>query len=299
MPNALYWRAAVILSVPFVVLMAVVTVAFVQRHYEDVTQRMTLNLTLDIDHVLAAIPAEGLSPEAELRAEAMELTLRPLDTAPEGDQRRLFDISGSAVIDILRARYDVAAIDLSDDRRVAVALRQNGQLLEVGFSRSRVEARNPHQLLVIMLFAGLVLAFVAFNFLRIQLRPILRLADVAEAFGRGETKPFRPSGANEVRAAGQAFLDMRARLERQIEQRTLLLSGVSHDLRTPLTRLRLGLSMLPPDEDVADLIRDTEDMQRMLDAFLDFARDGMAEEMKQTDLITLVAQVVDDAARGG
>ncbi|MGR3468328.1 MAG: ATP-binding protein [Shimia sp.] len=230
----------------------------------------------------------------------LDLSVVTPGAGPGKDRRPLFDISGRTVIQVLRARYDVISVDLSAERDVTVTLRHAGRTLALGFSRSRVEARNPHQLLVIMLLAGLVLTLVAFNFMRIQLRPILRLAEVAEAFGRGQTKPYRPSGAREVRAAGQAFLDMRARLERQIEQRTLLLSGVSHDLRTPLTRLRLGLSMLPADdEEVADLIRDTEDMQRMLDAFLDFARDGMAEEVAATDPIALVRQVVEDAQRGG
>ena len=140
---------------------------------------------------------------------------------------------------------------------------------------------------------------VAYVFLRNQLSPITRLAAAAQAFGRGQNIPYRPRGANEVRAAGSAFLDMRARIERQIEQRTLMLSGVSHDLRAPLTRLKLGLSFLPEDEETAALQRDVEDMARLVDEFLSFARGDAMEETTEANPAELVAQVVDKAKRSG
>ena len=129
-----------------------------------------------------------------------------------------------------------------------------------------------------MVVTSVLMTLIAFGFLRNQLRPIAQLARVAEAFGKGRALPYRPRGATEVRAAGAAFLDMRNRLERQTQSRTMMLSGVSHDLRTPLTRLRLGLSMLDEAE-AADLLRDVDDMQKLLDAFLDFARDDAADNL--------------------
>ena len=137
--------------------------------------------------------------------------------------------------------------------------------------RARVSASNPHQLIVNMVVFGAFFTLIAFVYLRNQLRPITRLASAAEAFGRGQTVPYSASGAIEVKAAGNAFLEMRNRIERHIEQRTMILSGVSHDLRTPLTRLKLGISLL----DITDkepLERDLEEMGRMLDEFLTFAK---------------------------
>ena len=139
---------------------------------------------------------------------------------------------------------------------------------------------------------------VAYIYLRNQLRPITRLASAAEAFGRGRTEAYSPSGAIEVRVAGNAFLDMRARIERQIEQRTLMLSGVSHDLRTPLTRLKLGLSMLDQVE-AEPLLRDVDEMQRLLDSFLSFAKGAFEGEPESVDPQALVAAIVDDARRSG
>ena len=132
--------------------------------------------------------------------------------------------------------------------------------------RRRLTPSNPHQLLVLMLTTSLLMTAIATIFLRNQLRPIQRLARAAEAFGRGRIEPYRPAGALEVRSAGAAFLDMRNRIERQNEQRALMLSGVGHDLRTPLTRLKLGLSMLSPDMppepgEIADMERDVTELK--------------------------------------
>lgn len=158
-----------------------------------------------------------------------------------------------------------------------------------------MSATNPHQLLVLMIFTSLLMTAVAFLFLRNQLRPITRLARAAEDFGKGRLAPYRPRGALEVRAAGRAFLDMRERIERQIEQRTLMLSGVSHDLRTPLTRLRLGLALLPEDPEVAALQADVAQMERMVDEFLAFVRGDAMEGTEPTDAVALVRAVAERA----
>jgi two-component system osmolarity sensor histidine kinase EnvZ len=139
---------------------------------------------------------------------------------------------------------------------------------------------------------------ISFLYMRNQLRPITRLADAAQAFGRGRVVPYSPGGAVEVRAAGNAFLDMRARIERQMEQRTMMLSGVSHDLRTPLTRLKLGLSMLP-EEEAAPLQQDVTEMQSLLDAFLDFSRGAAEGAPEEVDPEALLTQIVSDAKRAG
>jgi two-component system osmolarity sensor histidine kinase EnvZ len=172
-------------------------------------------------------------------------------------------------------------------------------LVELRVPRGRVSASNPHQLLVLMISTGILMTWISFVFLRNQLRPIRRLARAADAFGKGRHVTYDVAGAAEVRQAGAAFLDMRARIERQIEQRTLMLSGVSHDLRTPLTRMRLALSMMDETEDVRAMLRDVDDMQRLVDEFLNFARSDALDDMVRTDLTALVRQVIDDTARAG
>jgi len=191
---------------------------------------------------------------------------------------------------------DLVRVALADDDVVTLYFRRGAGLVRLVFDRRHVSARQPHQLLVNMVVFGALMTVISFLYLRNQLRPITRLAEAAEAFGRGRHVPYRPAGATEVRAAGRAFVDMRARIERQIEQRTLMLSGVSHDLRTPLTRLRLELAMLDEDE-AAPMLRDVDDMQRLLDGFLDFARGAQEGEAEPVDPVALVGRVVDDMQR--
>jgi two-component system osmolarity sensor histidine kinase EnvZ len=171
--------------------------------------------------------------------------------------------------------------------------------MSVGFDRRRVSASNPHQLLVLMVFTGALMTVIAFIFLRNQLRPIKRLALASEAFGKGRVTQYKPSGAIEVRAAGQAFLDMRARTLRQIEQRTMMLSGVSHDMRTPLTRLKLGLSMLEDGAELQAMQRDLGDMERLLDEFLAFARDDSLDDLETVDPLALVRDLAARFVAGG
>lgn len=306
LPRGLYGRAALILILPIFALQLVVTLAFLQRHFEGVTRQMTRNIAFEIALIADVVAAEPDAARAEAaaqklgRALAMTVTLPAGPGAPVRDSRIFYDLSGRIVIATLRETFPaIGPIDLYGLRRVLFTLPTAHGVMEIGFDRGRVSASNPHQLLVLMVVAGLLMTLVAFLFLRNQLRPIRRLARAAEEFGKGRVVPYRPSGAIEVRSAGNAFLDMRARIERQIEQRTLLLSGVSHDLRTPLTRLKLGLAMLD-EEEAAPMMRDVDDMQRLLDDFLAFVRgDATEEPAEPIDPVALVRAVVEDARRSG
>lgn len=301
LPRGLYARAALILVFPVATLQIVVSLVFIQRHFEGVTAQMTGGAMLDL-----AVVVDADAPARQLMlANSLEIGLKRVarEAVPGGDERRWFDFSGREVIATLRSgRPAPLAIALPDDRRAVVFYADPlapEDALRLTVKRRRLSARNPHQLLVNMVFFSVLMTLISFVYMRNQLRPIKRLARAAEAFGRGQTLPYHPSGATEVRAAGNAFLHMRGRIERQIEQRTMMLSGVSHDLRTPLTRLRLGLSMLE-EEERAGLERDVEDMQRLLDGFLNFAKgmgDGEPELVAPGELAAKVVEDVRGAIR--
>jgi two-component system osmolarity sensor histidine kinase EnvZ len=192
------------------------------------------------------------------------------------------------------------AIDLASDPRAArIGIATELGVLEAEVPRQRLSVSNPHQLLVLMRLASILLSAIAVVFLRNQIRPIRALAEAAEAFGKGRSVPLRSAGAEEVRRAGQAFLAMRGRIERQIEQRTQMLSGVSHDLKTPLTRMRLTLALMEPSEEASELRRDLDVMERMLSEFLDFARGDSTEETQPTDPFELAREIVADVQRAG
>ena len=304
-PRGLYGRAALILLVPVVTILVLVSVLFIQRHYERVTQQMTSNFAGVVDYLRARADA---APDAEaadaVLAEtgaALEIEARRLAALPatEFDRIAMFDLSSRFVLQELARSLSGIRAQGFVDGRVAVWIEGAHGLYELRFSSNRVAARNPHQLLVIVLAGGAVMSVIAFMFLKNQMRPILRLARMAEAFGRGESLPYRPSGANEVRAAGQAFLEMRERIEDHIEQRTLLLSGVSHDLRTPLTRMRLALSMMEDEAEAQALLADVREMEALIDRFLEFARDEMVEAPQPVRLRELVETRLREARRAG
>lgn len=301
LPRSLYGRAAMIVFVPVLTILLVVALGFIQRHYEGVTRQMTANFVLVADHIVAEIDAaDDREARASALAAALDLRVRIDDPAPEvtanDEELSWIDLSGRLAMRELRAGLPRMESIRLDNALVSVWLRAAGGPVRLDFPISRISARNPHQMLVLTLVIGLGMGTIAFLYLKNQMRPMARLAAAAEAFGRGVSVPLRPSGATEVRAAAAAFLQMRQRIERHAEQRTLLLSGVSHDLRTPLTRMRLALSLLEDEPEQRALLADVAEMEALVDRFLDFARGAAAENPEPVDLAALVAARV---ARGG
>jgi len=292
MPRSLSGRALLILLLPVISVTLVVSVVSAQRLFEGVTTQMTTAAAREIRLVLNAEDRSAVAGPLDIEVEEVARA-----EVPQAHTRRWYDVTGLLVIrQFERSLPGLLAVELPDDNNIEMYFSGPEGPVSLSFDRRRVSASNPHQLLVNMVFFGAIMTVIAFVYLRNQLRPITRLARAAEAFGRGRVVNYRPGGATEVRAAGSAFLDMRARIERQIEQRTLMLSGVSHDLRTPLTRLRLGLSMIDDDEARA-MQRDVRDMERLLDEFLDFARGTAEDDIARAVPVVLVRQIVEDCAR--
>ncbi|SFS11373.1 ATP-binding protein [Yoonia litorea] len=296
MPRGIYARAALILVMPIVFLQLLVSVVFIQRHFDGVTRLMTSAMNIElrflIDTANAAETADAALLAVRQLGDPLEIeTELPADQVLDADIKPFEDLTGSMVIETLREGVpSLITVSLADRRRVLLWAETRHGPMEISFRRQRVSASNPHQLLVIMVVLGGIMTAVAYFFLRNQLRPIKRMARAATDYGKGRITPFTPTGAVEVRAAGTAFLDMRNRLERQAQSRTMMLSGVSHDLRSPLTRMRLGLSMID-EKEAAPLLRDVDDMERLLNAFLDFARSdagNVAEKVRPSEIADLV-----------
>ena len=292
---------------PIVVLQLVVGLVFFQRHYLRVSEQMTRGVAYGLSYAADRAEAAG-SPEAALAAvEALGL---PFDLRLDITPAEGFEAGVARGRSTSPARRwsrpcappcAVRCASTSSATRAAasIGIRTDAGILEAVVPRDRLSVSNPHQLLVLMILVSLLLTAVAIVFLRNQVRPIRTLAEAAEAFGKGRAQPFRPAGAEEVRRAGAAFLSMRTRLERQIEQRTQMLSGVSHDLRTPLTRMKLTLALMDESEETRDLRQDVDQMERMLGAFLAFARGDGLEETVPTDPFALAEEIAEDARRAG
>ena len=300
MPKRLYYRAALILVFPVVFLQLIVSIVFIQRHFEGVTVQMTRTVAAELDLITEVIERDGAVAAQQIaRSLGMSMSIVSQETNFL-ERRRAYDLTGLVVRRELLSLPEILNVDLPDNKKVNARIKSGQEYFDLQFSRRRVSASNPHQLIVYLLVFGAFFTVIAFFYLRNQLRPITRLANAAEAFGLGENVPYDPSGALEVRAAGQAFLDMRERIQRHLKQRTMILSGVSHDLRTPLTRLKLGLSFLP-EEQREPLEKDVEDMNLLLNEFLDFAKQDNETDLPTEDICptVLVNELIENFRRTG
>ncbi|MDX5362096.1 MAG: HAMP domain-containing protein [Alphaproteobacteria bacterium] len=306
LPRGLFARSILIIVTPIVLLQAVITWVFFERQFEEMTRRLSLSVAGEISMLVEAYREfpDAEQDLAQIARETMsiEVAFLPGETLPPPTQRPFYDIVGQTLArEVARAvgrpiRLDTTRFEDVLDIRIQV----DEGVLRVLAPRKRFISSKWHFLLVWMVIASIVLTTVSVLFLRGQVRPIRQLAQAAEDFGKGrQVDDFRPSGATEVRRAAIAFMDMRDRIRRQIDQRTTMLAGVSHDLRTPLTRMKLGLALLPRSEEVEELERDVTEMQQMLDAYLAFARGERAEEPEDTDLERLAADICQNARRKG
>ncbi|MEM7544781.1 MAG: ATP-binding protein [Pseudomonadota bacterium] len=306
-PRSLFGQSLIIFMVPVIILQAVVTYVFIQRHYEGVTSQMARAVARELNYAVEVVESQEDAVAAQSRLEELASPLGIQLGLVEGAIvepsaiRQFYDVSGGAVeetfkIDVERPLF----LDLVSDNRIIEARVQTARgVLRALIPRDRMIASNPQQLLIWMFGTAAALMAVAVFFLRRQIQPIRALAEAADDFGKGRDRSFQPRGAEEVRRAGAAFIDMKARLEKQIEQRTKMLSGVSHDLRTPLTRMKLALAMSDDTAETAELRRDVDDMERMLEEFLAFARGEQGEEISEVDPIEVVEEVASAARMRG
>ncbi|WFP65407.1 ATP-binding protein [Mesorhizobium sp. WSM4904] len=307
MPKRLYARSLIIVIAPMILLQSVVAFVFMERHWQTVTQRLSQATVRDIAAIIDMM--ETYPHDADyaniirIAQDRMQLKvdLLPPDPLPPPGPKPFFSILDEALSsEITRQINRPFWIDtVGNSNIVEVRVQLEGKVLRVFVRRSQAYASNTHIFLIWMVGTSLVLLMIAIPFLRNQIRPILTLAEAAESFGKGRPMPrdFRPRGAEEVRRAGFAFIQMRERIERQIEQRTAMLTGVSHDLRTILTRFKLQLALAGGKaETKAALNQDIDDMQSMLEGYLSFARGEAAEDTGRFDLETYF-QKMDEEAR--
>ncbi|MEQ8448472.1 MAG: ATP-binding protein [Nitratireductor sp.] len=309
MPKRLYARSLIIVIAPMILLQSVVAFVFMERHWQTVTQRLSTAVTRDIAAIIDLIETypDERGKQNAVRIAQERLSLRvdimPPDPLPAPGPKPFFSILDQILSAEITSQINRPFwIDtVGNSNVVEIRIQLDEQVLRVFARRSQAYASNTHIFLLWMVGTSLVLIIIAVLFLRNQIRPIQQLAEAAESFGKGRPTPedFRPRGAEEVRRAGLAFLQMRERIERQIEQRTAMLTGVSHDLRTILTRFRLQLAVSGGKTDVAALDNDIEDMQSMLEGYLSFARGEALEDTGRINLETLFAKLADEAKLRG
>lgn len=312
MPRTLMARVSLTIVVPLILVQLISTYVFYDNHWDAMSRRMTQDLAGDIAAVTASM-TQFKDPShrawfAESAKQTMELDvsftpggrLESADAINEPEDLRPFR---EALREVLRQPFSIDRLAFRVDRQVAIRVQVEDGVINVLAPRRRIWGSNSTYVFVIWMVGSSILLFgVATVYLRSQVAIVRRLGRAAENFGKGREVPDFPSdGPFEVRQAARAFNLMRARIQRQIAQRTEMLAGVSHDLRTPLTRLKLQLAMMEKSraEDVADLQEDVAEMERMLDAYLAFARGDGAEDSAPADIAALIEDVVSRFRRDG
>ena len=310
LPKGLYGRSLLIVILPMVLLQAAVAYVFMERHWELVTHRLSAAVARDIGAIIdlykAYPPAGGDDRLKSISADRfhIDVELLPAGPLPPPMPKSFFaelDPLTSALPDEIykqiRRPFWIDTVGRSGLMEVRVDL--GGAVLRMFAHRSLAYEPNVHIFILWMLGAAIVLLAVAILFLRNQIRPILRLAGAAQDFGKGRDFDFRPHGAREVRQAGYAFIEMKRRVERALEQRTAMLNGVSHDLRTILTRFKLSLAVMDDNPELEPLQKDVDEMQGMLEGYLAFARGDAGEATVATDLAAMLEELKRDAERNG
>jgi len=306
LPKGLFARSLLIVIVPTIVLQSVIAYFFLERHWQLVTIRLTGALAHDVAAIVELYEAQpGAAGRAALERVALDklgfdVDFLPKEPLPPALPKPFFSLLDRALSNEIAKATDkpfwIDTVGRSNLIEIRIAL--DDAVVRVLARRGVAAVSNSHVFVLWMLITSMVLLFVAIAFLRNQIRPILRLAGAAEAFGKGRDPDFRPHGAREVRQAGYAFIEMRRRIERTIEQRTAMLSGVSHDLRTVITRFKLSIALLEGAESEA-MLKDVDEMQRMLEAYLAFARGDAGEAAAPTDMRALLEELKSDAERNG
>lgn len=308
LPKGLFARTLLIIVLPVALMQFAVVWSFFDEYWETVTIRLAEGVAGDIS-LMTELWERAESPEEFEEQAAIALTSLSLSVNYRPDESLPTEWRSTYFRTLDRTLRRALSEQLENDfwfdttryrNHVDIRVEVEGGVLRYYALSERVYANAANIFLLWIAGATVLLTAISIVFIRNQVKPIRRLADAAEQFGRGnDVAHFRPAGASEVRQAAHAFLEMRNRLKRHIDQRTALLAGVSHDLRTPLTRLRLQLALMPDGQEREDAIADVAEMEVMLDEYLDFARGQANEDTVRTDISALLETTVEAARRDG
>ena len=308
LPQTLFGRALLIIVTPLILMQAISTFVFFDRHWDTMTRRLAHTLAGDIAFIvdsLTPLPQQLDRNQIFLKADDIlhiRLTYSPQEILVKNKSFQQWDRVRKSLKDALkeRVRRPFSIDKIKKNRRIEIKVQLPEGLLSVNVHEKRLYSSTPYIFLMWMIGSSLVLFAIAIIFMRNQIRPIRRLAIAARSFGMGRgSSEIKPSGAKEVRQATQAFRQMRERISRQFAQRTEMLAGVSHDLRTPLTRMKLQIEMLERTPEIRELQDDIQEMERMIDGYLTFARGGGSEPLSKINLANLIEEIISTERRDG
>ena len=303
-PKSLLYRFVLIILLPLILLQTILFVFFYERHWNTVSRRLALDISGEIQTIADYIVHQNPTmPEIDLFLKKVHsnlwLDVSFIPNARLEQQNVVYEGSVFHLASALLAlTYPVDMKELSNQSQ-QISLQLSNGVLKTIVPRKRFFSSTVHVFVIWMIGSSILLFWIAFLFMKNQIRSIERLSKASELFGTGHDVSFKPSGATEVRQAGYSFILMKNRIQKYLSERTTMLAGVSHDLRTPLTRMKLQLSMMPSDETTQDLLADVSEMEQMLNGYLAFARGEGKEVPQPINLDELVLQIVEKQRKLG
>lgn len=306
LPRRLLTRSVLILVLPVVLIQSVSGILFYDNHWQNVSRRLALGITADIKGAIALYNDFPNEKDKELIINEMrssaELDIRfmPFREKPENIVLKTNNKTSELIPALKTLHWPFTLTDKPESRSLLITFYLPDYSVEILLPYKKFFSSTTYVFAFWALFSSLLFTGIALLFLRNQIRPILRLAEAMKNFGLGRNiDGFKPEGAAEVRQAALSFLQMRDRIRRHIEERTRMLAGVSHDLRTPLTRMRLQLAMMDKNEDIENLIEDITEMEHMVNGYLNFARGENKETAQLTDIRQLILHTVTGLQKSG
>lgn len=307
LPKSLLGRSVLIIVTPLILLQVISATIFFENHWSKVGRRLALGVAGEVSMIIDGMRrAPGLETRDALFLQAssalrLKLTFKPDAVLSDTDKLGEAILVGqldAAMNEVVKRPHRIDAMSLDRDVQIDVQIAEG--VLSVIVPKKRLFSTTTYVFVLWMAGSSMLLFGVAMIFMRNQVRPISRLAQAANDFGLGRDSPrFKPEGAAEVRRASVAFIAMRNRIKRHLQQRTDMLAGVSHDLRTPLTRMKLQLAMMGDVDGVRELNTDVADMEHMLEEYLAFARGEAGEKVEPTSLTDVLNEITAQARRKG
>lgn len=308
LPRSLWWRSMTIMVVPVVLIEIVISVVFFDTHWQNVSRRLALGITDDVSAVIEMKKDLKNSPETfETFLETLNrstgldfavLPPAPYKHIPLTKQTVWRTSELRTALKDMKIPFTIS--DVEEIHGIRLMFHLKDFTLQLTIPYKRFFSSTVYVFALWTLATTLLVMIVAALFMKNQIRPIVRLAKAAESFGMGRNvEKFKPEGALEVRQAASSFIQMRDRIRRYIDERTRMLAGISHDLRTPLTRMRLQLAMMGDDESIRELLNDVEEMEQMVNGYLSFMKGLETGEVVETNVSVLIAGLISAYGKAG
>ena len=308
-PKSLLLRFFLILFFPLMLLQVVMSAFFFDNHWDTISRRLASSIVGEIETAVQVYERYPNNAETGFLLKQLSLHLQMEISFEPGEklQYPLPKSKNSMMVSALRRSLNNTRMpywidEFEDGKYVQISIEAKKGVFTVRVPSKRFFSSTIYVFLLWMIGSSLLLFIIAFVFMKNQIRPMSRLSKAASEFGMGrEAKDFKPEGALEVRQAGEAFLDMKNRIQRYLNERTRMLAGISHDLRTPLTRMKLQLSMMEYDgiQGIDELLSDIDEMEHMIEGYLSFTKGEGRESTVSVEAGELLKDLVQKLRRNG